>query len=82
VGTNIAFLFKHRGALFGVSDVAIKYLTQTPPGLLLGALSPWTLSFVRTTFAADAPCSDDRAACCRGAMWLTPAAPRRRTGSD
>jgi drug/metabolite transporter (DMT)-like permease len=29
------------GALFGVSDVAIKYLTQAPPGPLLGALSPW-----------------------------------------
>jgi drug/metabolite transporter (DMT)-like permease len=24
------------GALFGVSDVAIKYLTQAPPGPLLG----------------------------------------------
>jgi drug/metabolite transporter (DMT)-like permease len=32
------------GALFGVSDVAIKYLTQTPAGPLLGALSPWTLT--------------------------------------
>ncbi len=32
------------GALFGVSDVAIKYLTQTPPGPLLGALSPWALT--------------------------------------
>jgi drug/metabolite transporter (DMT)-like permease len=32
------------GALFGVSDVAIKYLTQTPPGPLHGALSPWTLT--------------------------------------
>jgi drug/metabolite transporter (DMT)-like permease len=32
------------GALFGVSDVAIKYLTQTPPGPLLGAVSPWTLT--------------------------------------
>jgi drug/metabolite transporter (DMT)-like permease len=31
------------GALFGVSDVAIKYLAQAPPGPLLGALSPWTL---------------------------------------
>jgi drug/metabolite transporter (DMT)-like permease len=32
------------GALFGVSDVAIKYLTKTPPGPLLGAVSPWTLT--------------------------------------
>ncbi len=32
------------GALFGVSDVAIKYLTQTPPGPLLGAVSPWALT--------------------------------------
>lgn len=32
------------GALFGVSDVAIKYLTQASPGPLLGALSPWTLT--------------------------------------
>jgi drug/metabolite transporter (DMT)-like permease len=32
------------GALFGVSDVAIKYLTQTPPGPLLGAISPWALT--------------------------------------
>src|SRR4029450_4075561 len=28
------------GALFGLSDVAIKYLTQAPPGPLLGVLSP------------------------------------------
>jgi len=32
------------GALWGVSDVALKYLTQTPPGPLLGLLSPWTLT--------------------------------------
>jgi hypothetical protein len=32
------------GALWGVSDVAIKWLTQAPPGPLLGALSPWTLT--------------------------------------
>jgi drug/metabolite transporter (DMT)-like permease len=32
------------GALFGVSDVAIKYLTKVPPGPLLGAVSPWTLT--------------------------------------
>jgi drug/metabolite transporter (DMT)-like permease len=32
------------GVLFGVSDVAIKYLTQAPPGPLLGALSPWALT--------------------------------------
>jgi drug/metabolite transporter (DMT)-like permease len=32
------------GALFGVSDVAIKYHTQTPPGPLPGALSPWALT--------------------------------------
>jgi drug/metabolite transporter (DMT)-like permease len=32
------------GALFGVSDVAIKYLTQATPGPLLGSLSPWTLT--------------------------------------
>jgi hypothetical protein len=32
------------GALFGVSDVAIKYLTQAPPGPLLGLLSPWSLT--------------------------------------
>jgi drug/metabolite transporter (DMT)-like permease len=32
------------GALFGVSDVAIKYLTTTAPGPLGGALSPWTLT--------------------------------------
>ena len=34
------------GALFGVSDVALKYLTQAPPGPLLGLLSPWTLTAV------------------------------------
>jgi drug/metabolite transporter (DMT)-like permease len=32
------------GALFGVSDVAIKYLTKAPPGPLAGFLSPWTLT--------------------------------------
>jgi drug/metabolite transporter (DMT)-like permease len=32
------------GALFGVSDVAIKWLTQAAPGPLLGVLSPWTLT--------------------------------------
>jgi drug/metabolite transporter (DMT)-like permease len=32
------------GALFGVSNVAIKYITQAPPGPLLGLLSPWTLT--------------------------------------
>jgi drug/metabolite transporter (DMT)-like permease len=32
------------GALFGVSDVAIKYLTKAPPGPLDGVVSPWTLT--------------------------------------
>jgi drug/metabolite transporter (DMT)-like permease len=32
------------GALWGVSDVAIKWLTQAAPGPLLGLLSPWTLT--------------------------------------
>jgi drug/metabolite transporter (DMT)-like permease len=32
------------GALFGVSDIAIKYLTQAPPGPLLGLVSPWALT--------------------------------------
>jgi drug/metabolite transporter (DMT)-like permease len=32
------------GALFGVSAVAIKYITQASPGPLLGLLSPWTLT--------------------------------------
>ena len=32
------------GALFGVSDVAIKYLTQADPAPLLGLLSPWALT--------------------------------------
>jgi drug/metabolite transporter (DMT)-like permease len=32
------------GALFGVSDVAIKYLTKAPPGPLHGLVSPWTLT--------------------------------------
>jgi drug/metabolite transporter (DMT)-like permease len=32
------------GALWGVSDVAIKYLANAPPGPLLGLLSPWLLT--------------------------------------
>jgi drug/metabolite transporter (DMT)-like permease len=32
------------GALWGVSDVALKYLSQTPPGPLLGLVSPWLLT--------------------------------------
>jgi drug/metabolite transporter (DMT)-like permease len=32
------------GALFGVSDVAIKYLTKSAPGPLGGLPSPWTLT--------------------------------------
>ena len=32
------------GALFGVSDVALKWLTQAAPGPLLGLLSQWTLT--------------------------------------
>jgi drug/metabolite transporter (DMT)-like permease len=32
------------GALFGVSDVALKWLTQAAPGPLFGLLSPWTLT--------------------------------------
>jgi drug/metabolite transporter (DMT)-like permease len=32
------------GALWGVSDVALKYLTQGPPGPLLGLVSPWLLT--------------------------------------
>jgi drug/metabolite transporter (DMT)-like permease len=32
------------GALFGVSDIALKYLTQTPPGPVLGLVSPWALT--------------------------------------
>jgi drug/metabolite transporter (DMT)-like permease len=32
------------GALWGVSDVAIKYLTQAPAGPLLGTLGPWALT--------------------------------------
>jgi drug/metabolite transporter (DMT)-like permease len=32
------------GALFGVSDIALKYLTQAAPGPLLGIVSPWTLT--------------------------------------
>lgn len=31
------------GALFGVSAVAIKYITDESPGPLLGLVSPWTL---------------------------------------
>jgi drug/metabolite transporter (DMT)-like permease len=34
------------GALFGVSDVAIKYLTKAPPGPLGGVVSPWTLTAI------------------------------------
>ena len=30
------------GALWGGSDVALKYLTQAPPGPVLGLVSPWT----------------------------------------
>ncbi len=32
------------GALFGVSNVAIKYITQAPPGPLFGFVSPWALT--------------------------------------
>jgi drug/metabolite transporter (DMT)-like permease len=32
------------GALWGVSDVAIKYLAHATPGPLLGLLSPWALT--------------------------------------
>jgi hypothetical protein len=32
------------GALFGVSDFAINWLTQAAPGPLLGVVSPWTLT--------------------------------------
>ena len=32
------------GALFGVSDIALKWLTQAAPGPLLGLVSPWTLT--------------------------------------
>ena len=32
------------GALFGVSAVAIKYITDASPGPLLGLVSPWTLT--------------------------------------
>jgi drug/metabolite transporter (DMT)-like permease len=32
------------GALFGVSDVAIKYITNATPGPLGGVVSPWTLT--------------------------------------
>jgi drug/metabolite transporter (DMT)-like permease len=34
------------GALFGVSDVAIKYLTKAPAGPLFGSVSPWTLTAI------------------------------------
>jgi drug/metabolite transporter (DMT)-like permease len=34
------------GALFGVSDVAIKYLTKAAPGPLGGVVSPWTLTAI------------------------------------
>jgi drug/metabolite transporter (DMT)-like permease len=46
------------GALFGVSDVAIKWLTQAAPGPLLGLLSPWTLTAMIAgviAFYASAP---------------------------
>jgi len=32
------------GALWGVSDVALKYLTHAAPGPLFGAISPWALT--------------------------------------
>ena len=32
------------GALWGVSDIALKYLSQAPPGPVLGLASPWTLT--------------------------------------
>ena len=32
------------GALWGVSDIALKYLTEAPPGPVLGLVSPWTLT--------------------------------------
>jgi drug/metabolite transporter (DMT)-like permease len=32
------------GALWGISDVALKYLTQAAPGPLLGLVSPWALT--------------------------------------
>jgi drug/metabolite transporter (DMT)-like permease len=34
------------GALFGVSDVAIKYVTKATPGPLGGVVSPWTLTAI------------------------------------
>jgi drug/metabolite transporter (DMT)-like permease len=34
------------GALFGVSDVAIKYITKATPGPLGGVVSPWTLTAI------------------------------------
>jgi drug/metabolite transporter (DMT)-like permease len=34
------------GALFGVSDVAIKWLTHAAPGPLLGLVSPWALTAI------------------------------------
>jgi drug/metabolite transporter (DMT)-like permease len=34
------------GALFGVSDVAIKYITKATPGPLDGVVSPWTLTAI------------------------------------
>jgi hypothetical protein len=40
------------GALFGVSDVAIKYVTKAAPGPLGGVVSPWTLTaFVAAVIA-------------------------------
>ena len=32
------------GALWGVSNIALKYLTHAPPGPVLGLVSPWTLT--------------------------------------
>jgi drug/metabolite transporter (DMT)-like permease len=32
------------GALWGVSDIALKYLTHADPGPVLGLISPWTLT--------------------------------------
>jgi hypothetical protein len=40
------------GALFGVSDIAIKYLTHTVPSDLLSLLSPWTAAAVAASVVA------------------------------
>jgi hypothetical protein len=40
-------------ALFRVSDVAIKWLTQAAPGPLLGLPSPWTLTALIAGAGAD-----------------------------